>query len=146
VPKEDLAAAMKDALAAVGLTEKEFEQEQHQHQNLSQQSRMRQGLFGGFRKHEKQQQQQPAAAAEAGVATAAVSPAAAAATAAGTAKDEKAAVTPADPLAITHKAELNITSGGELVGKVVLGLFGNIAPKTVQNVSGQSGDQGGWNR
>jgi hypothetical protein len=125
---------MKDALAAVGLTEKEFEQEQHQHQNLSQQSRMRQGLFGGFRKHEKQQQQQPAAAAEAGVATAA------------TAKDEKAAVTPADPLAITHKAELNITSGGELVGKVVLGLFGNIAPKTVQNVSGQSGDQGGWNR
>lgn len=43
-----------------------------------------------------------------------------------------------DPLAITHKAEFNVTTGGVLVGKVVLGLFGNIAPQTVQNVSDMS--------
>lgn len=40
-----------------------------------------------------------------------------------------------DPLASTHKAEMNITVDGKAAGKVVLGLFGNSAPKTVQNVS-----------
>lgn len=39
------------------------------------------------------------------------------------------------------QVEFNVTTGGQLVGKIVVGLFGNTAPKTVQNVSrgGQSG-------
>jgi hypothetical protein len=108
---------------------------------------MRQGLFG-FRKPHT-----PAAAAATPAAAAAAAPssstpaaaaavsiaAASPATANEAAAAESPAVPSSDPLAITHKVELNITQGGQLVGKVVLGLFGNTAPKTVQNVS-----QGIW--
>jgi hypothetical protein len=59
---------------------------------------------------------------------AAAGPAAAAATV----EAEQAA---ADPLAITHKAEMEVTVGGKPAGTVVFGLFGNAVPKTVQNVS-----------
>lgn len=136
IKPEDVAAAMKDALAAAGLSEEEAKQEQQQHQKLTQQSRMRQGLFGGglpklpFQKH-------AAAADTAAVSTAAAAKPAVAAVAAAPAPAPVPAAgdVSADPLAITHKAEFNVTSGGKLVGKVVVGLFGNIAPKTVQNVS-----------
>jgi cytoskeletal protein RodZ len=49
----------------------------------------------------------------------------------------KAASTPValDPLAVTQKVELNLTVGGKPAGSVVLGMFGNAAPKTVANVS-----------
>jgi hypothetical protein len=49
----------------------------------------------------------------------------------------KVASTPAalDPLAVTQKVEFNISIGGKPAGSVVLGMFGNAAPKTVQNVS-----------
>jgi hypothetical protein len=145
IKPEDVAAAMKDALAAAGLTEEEAKQEQQQqHQKLTQQSRMRQGLFGGglpklpFQKHAAAAGSSSAPAEAAAVSTAAaVKPAAVAAVAAAEAPAPVPAAGDAsgDPLAITHKAEFNVTAGGKLVGKVVVGLFGNIAPKTVQNVS-----------
>jgi hypothetical protein len=49
----------------------------------------------------------------------------------------KAASTPValDPLAVTQKVEFNLTVGGKPAGSVVLGMFGNAAPKTVANVS-----------
>lgn len=140
IKPEDVAAAMKDALAAAGLSEEEAKQEQQQHQKLAQQSRMRQGLFGGglpklpFQKHAASGNT-PAAAEAAAVSTAAAAKPAVAAVAATPAPAPAAGDGSADPLAITHKAEFNVTSGGKLVGKVVVGLFGNIAPKTVQNVS-----------
>lgn len=150
IKPEDVAAAMKDALAAAGLSEEEAKQEQQQHQKLTQQSRMRQGLFGGglpklpFQKHAASGNA-PAAAEAAAVSTAAATKPALAAVAAAPAQVPVPAAGDgsADPLAITHKAEFNVTSGGKLVGKVVVGLFGNIAPKTVQNVSVCVCDLGG---
>jgi hypothetical protein len=125
---------MKDALAAAGLTEEEAKQEQQQHQKLTQQSKMRQGLFGlpmPFHKHSAPAAVESIPAAAATVSAASAAAPAAAAPAAG----EGASPAATDPLAITHKAEFNVTTGGKLVGKVVVGLFGNMAPKTVQNVS-----------
>ena len=34
---------------------------------------------------------------------------------------------------ITHKATFDITIDGEKLGRVVIGLFGKVVPKTVQN-------------
>jgi len=152
VSKEDEAAALRDALAAAGLTEEEAKQEQqqhqqhlhqqHQHQKTSQQSRMRQGLFG-FRKHGSTGSSSSGSSNGAAVSVAAIpaataaaaAPAATAAAGGGDGAGAGAVVGAMDPLAITHKVEFNVTSGDKLVGKVVLGLFGNTAPKTVQNVS-----------
>lgn len=145
VAKEDAAAALKDALAAAGLTEEEAKQEQQQQQErdlqqyakLGQHSRMRQGFFGFLNKYSGSNGGAAAAGGSssnpAGVSIAAI-PAAADDASAGPAAGGAAG---GDPLAITHKAEFNVTSGGKLVGKVVLGLFGNTAPKAVQNVSGK---------
>jgi hypothetical protein len=49
----------------------------------------------------------------------------------------KAAAAPValDPLAVTQKVEFNLTIGGKPAGSVILGMFGNAAPKTVTNVS-----------
>lgn len=145
--KEDEAAALRDALAAAGLTEEEAKQEQqqhqqhqHQHQKTSQQSRMRQGLFN-FRKHGNNGPSNSgngaavSAAAIPAATAAAAAPAATAAAAGGGEGAGDGALGAMDPLAITHKVEFNVTTGDKLVGKVVLGLFGNTAPKTVQNVS-----------
>jgi hypothetical protein len=55
----------------------------------------------------------------------------------GSGSSAKVASVPAalDPLAVTQKVEFNISVGGKPAGSVVLGMFGNAAPKTVQNVS-----------
>jgi hypothetical protein len=74
---------------------------------------------------QQQQQQQPPKQAQP----------AAAAKAPTAGSSSSAAQGDADPLAVTHKVEMNITVDGKPAGKVVLGLFGNTAPKTVQNVS-----------
>lgn len=90
VAKETVAAALKDALAAAGLTEEEAKQE------LSPQSHMRQGFFGGLlSKHVPSSATASTAAAgqPASVSVAAASPAAA-----GGAQQANL-----DPLAITHK-------------------------------------------
>lgn len=159
IKPEEVAAAMKDALAAAGLTEEEAKQEQQQHQKLNQQSRMRQGLFGEggihlpklpspFHKHGGSGSNAAAAEIAAAAPAAAATPAAAAASTAAANTPVAVASTQAaapaqapagpvtsDPLSVTHKAEFNVTAGGKLIGKVVVGLFGNTAPKTVQNVS-----------
>lgn len=43
-----------------------------------------------------------------------------------------------DPLSVTQKVELQLSIGGKPAGSVILGMFGNAAPKTVQNVSDNS--------
>lgn len=162
VSKEDEAAALRDALAAAGLTEEEAKQEQqqhqqhlhqqHQHQKTSQQSRMRQGLFG-FRKHGSTGSSSSGSSNGAAVSVAAIpaataaaaAPAATAAAGGGDGAGAGAVVGAMDPLAITHKVEFNVTSGDKLVGKVVLGLFGNTAPKTVQNFVGICKGSKGFN-
>ncbi|WIA23099.1 hypothetical protein OEZ86_010004 [Tetradesmus obliquus] len=49
------------------------------------------------------------------------------------AKVASAAPVALDPLAVTQKVEFNISIGGKPAGSVILGMFGNAAPKTVQN-------------
>lgn len=47
-------------------------------------------------------------------------------------------------LMVTHKTFMDITIGGESAGRIVIGLFGDVVPKTAQNFHGLSTHEKGF--